>query len=85
MSKDHQKVLDVALEAHPGLCVGMSLEEARAAGDTLALFVYNEISEIEEEEDDPYDEAIRRMRAAVRELSDVLAALVKAKIERTAT
>ncbi len=79
MTEKVEKVLGIALDAYPSeTSAGMDESQAAAMGDTLLLFVYREISQIDGEVN-ALDEAISRMEIAAKDIEAVLRALVQTK------
>ena len=81
MTKEVKKILGIALDAYPGdTFAGMDESQAATMGDTLGLFVFREISQIDVDED-VLDEAIKRMETAAKDIEAVLGILVQTRIE----
>lgn len=79
MTDEVKKVLGIALEAYPSeTSAEMDEDQTAAMGDTLLLFVYREISQIDGEVN-ALDEAISRMEIAAKDIEAVLGALTQSK------
>jgi len=61
-----------ANEVYPDGFIETAADEGERAGDTLALFIYRELSDA-----DSVDEAVRLMQTAHDEIATVLGALAK--------
>lgn len=77
------KLLEVADAAYPDGYIGMYYDivtgkRKRADGDTLALFIGNELSDASSENlEDSIQKSIQMLRGAKREIDDVIEALLE--------